>query len=91
MPAIIAVAALALCGGAAKAQPAANNPAAVEGLPLPLDLPEAAFSGKPRFFLPPPMVAPPSGCAAAFDCRVRVIGAIQHNGAVELNAAVFKW
>ena len=64
--------------------------AAVAGFPLPLDLSPPADTGKPRLFVPPP--APPqAGCAAAFDCRLRVIGAMRRNGAVELNASILKW
>jgi hypothetical protein len=84
--------ALRLAGMPAMAQTAPTNPAVVEGFPLPLALPPAANTGKPRFVVPaPPDPPPPGGCAAAFDCRVRVIGAIQHDGAVELNADVLKW
>ena len=75
----------------AMAQVVSDNVAAAEGFPLPLGLPAPADAGKPGLFVPPPMTPPPAGCAAAFDCRVRVIGAIQRNGAVELNTSVLKW
>jgi hypothetical protein len=88
--ATIGVAALTVCGVAARAQPASGDRAA-EGFPLPLDLPPPADTGKPRLFVAPPVTPPPSGCALSFDCRVRVIGAIQRNGAVELNATLLKW
>jgi len=96
MAAVIAVIGSVLGGGTAPAQPATSDPAArdmvaAEGFPLPLDLPPAAETGKPRFFVAPPVTPPASGCAASFDCRVRVIGAIERNGAVELNATAFKW
>jgi len=54
-----------------------------------LDPSPPADTGKPRFFVPPPETQP--GCAAVLGCRVRVLGAIRHNGAVELNGALFKW
>jgi hypothetical protein len=65
--------------------------AAVEGFPLPLGLPAPADTGKPRMFVPPPIAAPDASCAAVLDCRLRVIGAIRRNGAVELNTSVLKW
>jgi hypothetical protein len=76
-----------LAGSPAVAQQA--QPSA--GFPLELGVPPPADTGKPRFFAPPVELSPPPGCAAALDCRLRVIGAVQHNGAVELNAALFKW
>jgi len=82
---------VAVRSAAAIAQPASSDMVAAEGFPLPLGLPMPADTGKPRFFVPPPVTPPPSGCAASFDCRVKVIGAVQHNGAVELNATVLKW
>jgi len=87
MIAVLGCAVLALSAGAAAADPAAGG----AGFPLPLDPAPPADTGKPRLFVPPADAAPPTGCAAAFDCRVRVVGAIQHNGAVELNASVLKW
>jgi|SRR5215469_11389282 len=92
---LMALAALApaslLCAAPALAQSAAHEPAATTGFPLSIDPGLAAEAGKPRPFVVAP--APPlaTGCAAALDCRLRVIGAVQHNGAVELNAAVLKW
>jgi hypothetical protein len=89
MTAMVAVAGLALCGGQAMAQQAANGVAG-EGFPLFLDPTPPADTGKPRFFAP--SLPPPSPyCAAAFDCRLRVIGTVQHNGAVELNGTLLKW
>lgn len=32
-----------------------------------------------------------SGCAAGLQCRFRLLGVIQNNGAVELQATAFKW
>jgi hypothetical protein len=82
---------LAQQGTPATAQMISDNVAAAEGFPLPLGLPAPADTGKPNLFVPPPMTPPLAGCAAAFDCRVRVFGAIQRNGAVELNTSILKW
>jgi hypothetical protein len=90
MAAAIVVAVLAAGSVPATAQSAASEMTAEEFL-LPLGLSSPADTGKPRFFVLPPVMPPPSGCAASFDCRVRVIGAIQYNGAVELNATMLKW
>ena len=90
MAAVGCFVALALSGGPATAQSSSTTATTADGFPLPLDPPSAA-TGTPQFYVPPPVVPPPAGCAAAFDCRVQVLGAIQHNGAVELNATLFKW
>jgi len=89
--ATIGFAAFVVSGVPAMAQAVSDTVAAAEGFPLPLGLPAPADTGKPSLFVPPPVTPPPAGCAAAFDCRVRVIGAIQRNGAVELNTSVLKW
>jgi hypothetical protein len=73
------------------AGPAMAQQLSANGFPLQLSPSPPADTGKARFFDPPVEPQPPSGCAVAFDCRLRVIGAVQHNGAVELNAALFKW
>ena len=31
------------------------------------------------------------GCAPGFSCRLRLLGVIQNNGAIELRATVFTW
>jgi len=82
--------ALALCGGPAVAQSSSNATTTGSGFALPLN-PASRIAGTPQFYVHPPVTPPPTGCAAAFDCRVQVLGAIQHNGAVELNATLFKW
>jgi hypothetical protein len=89
--AVLAVVTLPLCAGPAAAQSASREVASVAGSPLSLDLPPPADTGKPRAFVLPPVMPPPAGCTAAFDCRVRVIGTVQHDGAVELNATALKW
>lgn len=91
LPAVVMLA-FAVCGAVrGEAQTVSDNVAAAEGFPLPLGLPSPADTGKPSLFVPPPLTPPTSGCAATFDCRIRVIGAIQHNGAVELNTRILKW
>jgi hypothetical protein len=57
--------------------------------PLPLDPLRPADTGKPRILTPAPPLDT-AGCAP-LDCRLRVIGTVQHNGAVELNAVAFRW
>lgn len=73
------------------APPAGAGEAAAAGFPLRLDPSPPADTGKPQLFVPAPVAAPSAGCAAVFDCRLRVIGAIRRNGAVELNAGILKW
>jgi hypothetical protein len=91
MVAAISFATLGMLAGPSMAQPASSDATPGEDFPLPFALPPPADTGKPRFFVPPPVVPPPAGCAAALDCRLRVLGVIQHNGAVELNATMLKW
>jgi len=81
----------ALVAGSASAlaqQPA--QPMSGPGAVLDLGLPPPTDTGKARFYAPPLDPAPP-GCAAVFDCRLRVFGAVRHNGAVGLNAALLRW
>ena len=85
------VAVLALGGGPAIPQTSSDSVAVPQGFPLPLDQPPRADTGKPHLFAAPPVLSPPEGCAAALDCRVRVIGAIQRNGAVTVETSVLKW
>ena len=81
--------ALVLCGPA-MAQSSSNAMTTIDGFPLSPGLSSGA-TGTPQFYVPPPLTPPPTGCAAAFDCRVQLLGAIQHNGAVVLNAAILQW
>jgi hypothetical protein len=83
-----ALAMLAVCGASASAQQSQPSPAV--GFPLQLG-PPPADTGKSSFSptLADPLPRP--NCAALLDCRLRVIGAVQHNGAVELDATLFKW
>ena len=82
----IAIAMLVAFAGQAAAQPPSQ---AGDGLPLQLDLSPPADTGKPHLYAPP--LSPPSADCAVLDCRLRVIGTVQHNGAVELNATALKW
>lgn len=88
---MMALGALAMGDASALGQLATREPVAAEGFPLPIGSTLAAEAGKPRPFVLAPVAPPAMGCAAAFDCRLRVVGAVQRNGAVELNAAVLKW
>jgi hypothetical protein len=83
----LAVATLTVCAGGIAAQQAAPP----VQLTLPLDLTPPADTGKPRAFAPSLDTAPAPGCEAVLDCRLRVIGAVRRDGAVELNATLFKW
>jgi len=50
-------------------------------------------AGKPIIY-DPQFVAKSSddkGCAPGFSCRLRLLGVIQNNGAVELRATAFTW
>jgi hypothetical protein len=58
---------------------------------LDLALPPPADTGKARPFASRAEPLPGAGCEDVLDCRLRVIGALQHNGAVELSGALLKW
>jgi len=88
---MLAVVILIAVAAPAMAQSVSDRVTAAEGFPLPLGLPAPADTGKPRIFAPPPIAAPDASCAAVLDCRLRVIGAVQRDGAVELNTSVLKW
>lgn len=85
MPAAAVVAALVAVTSAAAQQ----APSEWTALPHPTD------TGKPPIF--DPQFARKadedmaSGCAASSQCRFRLLGVIQNNGAVELQATAFKW
>jgi hypothetical protein len=86
-------AAAALFTAVACALPAAAQQAVNQGPPslaLPLHPTEA---GKPLIY--DPQFAARSGedkgCAPGFSCRLRLLGVIQNNGAVELRATAFTW
>jgi len=67
---------------------------AVGGGPAMLTLPpHPTDAGKPVIYDPPFVAKSDDGrdCAPAFSCRLRLLGVIQNNGAVELRATAFTW
>jgi hypothetical protein len=81
---------LGLSAAPIRAQQAAQLALGTSSQPFVLDPSAAADAGKARYFIAPDL--PPSpNCVAMLDCRLKVIGAVQHNGAVEVNGALFKW
>ena len=72
---------------------AAQQQAIGEG-PAPLTLPlHPTEVGKPLIY-DPQFVAKSrddKGCSPGFLCRLRLLGVIQNNGAVELRATAFTW
>jgi len=74
---------------------------------LPAAAHQAVGAGPALFALPPfptdagkPVIYGPKfiaksdedkGCAPGFSCRLRLLGVIQNNGAVELRATAFTW
>ena len=87
---LVAAAAWALPAGA---QQAVGGGAAPLALPL-----HPTEGGKPLIY-DPQFVAKSGGdkagdhrgCAPGFSCRLRLLGVIQNNGAVELRATAFTW
>jgi hypothetical protein len=81
------VAAAAICTLPAEAQQSFGGGPAVAFPPY------TTNSGKPVIY-DPPFVAKSDddkGCAPGFSCRLRLLGVIQNNGAVELRATAFTW
>jgi hypothetical protein len=75
------------------APPTAAQQAAGEG-PASLTLPPyPTDAGKPVIFSPGFIAKSDEdkGCAPGFSCRLRLLGVIQNNGAVELRATAFTW
>ena len=77
---------------------AQQAPPAPEGRPLtaPLMLlPRPTETGKPVIYSPQFAAEADRawrlGCAPAPSCRLRVLGAVEKNGAVALEATAFKW
>jgi hypothetical protein len=75
---------------------AATLPAAAqEASPAWLSLPRPADSGKAIIYDPQFVVKGEkdirSGCSPGLQCRLRLLGVIQNNGAVELRATAFTW
>ena len=82
-----------LAAAAAWALPAAAQQAVGAG-PAPLALPPyPTDAGKPVIY-GSRLIArsdEDKGCAPGFSCRLRLLGVIQNNGAVELRATAFTW
>jgi hypothetical protein len=80
--------AAAICAQPAAAQQAVGGGPATFILP-----PHPTDTGKPVIY-DPQFVAKSEddgGCAAGLPCRLRLLGVIQNNGAVELRATAFTW
>ena len=85
--------AAALIAAAIGALPAAAQQAVSAGqitLTLP---PHPTDTGKPVIYGPPFAAKSDddTGCAPGFSCRLRLLGVIQNNGAVELRGTAFTW
>jgi hypothetical protein len=83
----------ALIAAAIWALPAAAQQAVSVGqmtLTLP---PHPTDTGKPVIYDPPFAAKSDdaSGCTPGFSCRLRLLGVIQNNGAVELRGTAFTW
>jgi len=72
---------------AAAQQAGGGGPASLALPPYPTD------AGKPVIFGPGFIAKSDEdkGCAPGFSCRLRLLGVIQNNGAVELRATAFTW
>jgi hypothetical protein len=86
--AAVGFAALGLCAlPTAAQQPVGGEPVTLTLPPHPTD------AGKPVIY--DPQFAAKSddkrGCALGLSCRLRLLGVIQNNGAVELRARAFTW
>ena len=83
----------ALVAAAVWALPAAAQQA-IGGGPVLLTLPPfPTDAGKPVIFSPGFIAKSDEdkSCAPGFSCRLRLLGVIQNNGAVELRATAFTW
>ncbi|HTZ37739.1 MAG TPA: hypothetical protein VMB84_17045 [Stellaceae bacterium] len=89
--AIVVALAAAFAAGRASGQAADPVPAAGVALSLAPDLTPPADTGKPRVFQRPPLDLPGGGCDGLVDCRLRLIGRLPREGAVELNATALRW
>lgn len=75
---------------------AAAMPALAQQAPAPLDWPPyPTAAGKPLIYDPQFAAKadkdPQFGCTPGLQCRLRLLGVIQNNGAVELRATAFRW
>jgi hypothetical protein len=83
-----ALAAAAICAPPAAAQQSFGGGPATLTLP-----PHPTNAGKPVIYDPQFFAKPQDDrdCASGFSCRLRLLGVIQNNGAVELRATAFTW
>jgi hypothetical protein len=72
---------------AAAQQAVGGGPVLLTPPPYPTD------AGKPLIYGPQFIARSDEdkGCAPGFSCRLRLLGVIQNNGAVELRATAFTW
>jgi len=71
-------------------------PAAAQQASVPLDLlPHPTDAGKPLIYDPQFAAQADKdlrfGCTPGLQCRLRLLGVIQNNGAVELRTTVHRW
>ena len=85
--AAVLVAAVAWALPAAAQQPGGGGPVLLTLPPYPTD------AGKPVIYGPQFIAKSDEdkSCAPGFSCRLRLLGVIQNNGAVELRATAFTW
>jgi hypothetical protein len=86
-PAAVLIVAVAGALPATAQQAAGGGPASLALPPYPTD------AGKPVIFGSQFIAKSDEdrGCAPGFSCRLRLLGVIQNNGAVELRATAFTW
>ena len=75
---------------------AAAMPVSAQQAPAPwAPLPHPTDAGKPLIYDPQFAAQADKdlrfGCTPGLQCRLRLLGVIQNNGAVELRATAFKW
>jgi hypothetical protein len=83
-----------LVAAIAGAGPASAQQGVGGGGPAPITLPpHPTDTGKPVIYDPQFLAKSDEDkvCAPGFSCRLRLLGVIQNNGAVELRATVFNW
>src|SRR5271157_1298033 len=90
--ALVASAAAALPAASQQSLPAVEFPGSQTPLPLP---PRPPDTGKPLIYDPQFVAKSDSderfGCSPLLSCRIKLLGVIQNNGAVELRATAFRW
>jgi len=85
--AVVLMVAMAGSLPAAAQQPGGGGPVLLTRPPYPTD------AGKPVIYGSQFIAKSDEdkGCAPGFSCRLRLLGVIQNNGAVELRATAFTW